>query len=357
MYKFISVKTKEDKKLFLSLPSKLYKKDCPQDYRCEQQLLDGTHILSQDFKFAPYVVTNDSGEVLCRCAVTYYPKSKTAYIGFFESINDIAPVRYMFQHIKRHIFGHGCREMVGPIDASIFINYRFKMDNFNKTYTGEPYNKDYYVEFWEKCGFKISDTYVSNQLRRVRKTDLDERMAKIHDRCISRGYEIKTPTEETFQKCLIQVYQLMMKKYSEFTGFHRISGAQFMAMYSNLNRIANYDMIKLAYKDNELKGFCVCVPNYGYLTRGKMSINKLMKISRLKQKPTEYVILYVGVDDSAVGLSGALIHQIRNELLKNQCTSIGALIKEGNVTGKMYDDLYIKQYKYVLLKQTFGVNK
>ena len=356
MYKCIRVKEKEDKKLFLSLPSKLYKKDSPQDVRCEQQLLDGTHPLSKDFKFVPFVVVNNEDEPLCRCAVTFYPKDKTAYVGFFESINDVGPVRFMFQHVKRTVFGHGCKEMLGPVDASIFINYRFKADNFDRTYTGEPYNKNYYIDLWKQCGFEISDTYVSNQLRRVRRSDLDVRMEKICNRFLARGFEIKTPTDETFQKCLIQVYQLMMKKYSGFTGFHRISGSQFMTMYSDLKKIANYDMIKLMYKDNELKGFCVCVPNYGFLTRGKMSVNKLIKISKIKQNPKEYVVLYVGVDDSAVGLSGALIHQIRNELLKNQCTSIGALIKEGNVTGKMYEDLYVKQYKYVLMKRKMVVN-
>lgn len=356
-YVFRKVKDKTDRKLFLNFPSKLYTNyDNPQDYLCEKQLIDGNHILSDSFKFTPFLVLNNSGEVLCRCAVTIYPDDKTAYVGFFESINDVSVVRFMFQHIKRFVFGKGCREMIGPIDASIYINYRFKASHFNKTYTSEPYNKPYYVDLWEKCGFKISEKYVSNQLRKVKSIDIDKRLEKISNKFQEKGYIFTSPTDETFQKNLIDVYHLMMKTYSGFPCFKKISGKQFLVLYSKLSKIANYDMIKLVYKDGLLKAFCVCIPNYRYLTRGKMSINKLMKIKRVKESPDEYVVLYVGADSSSVGLGSSLIHHIRNELYKNECTSIGALIKEGNLTGELYKDLYIDQYKYVLMKYKLGLN-
>lgn len=355
-YKFKKAKDKKDIKLFLDFPSKIYSnQDNPQNYLCEKQLLNKTHILSNLFDFIPFLVLDDSGGVLCRCGVTIYPDDKTAYIGFFESINDVSAVKFLFQNIKRFVFGRGCKEMIGPVDASIYINYRFKTSHFNKTYTSEPYNKPYYVDLWEKCGFKIHEKYESNQLRQVKSTDIDERLERILHRYQDKNYAFTTPTDATFQKNLIDVYRLMMKTYINFPCFKHISEKQFLELYSKLSKIVNYDMIKLVYKDGILKAFCVCVPNYGFLTRGKITVNKLLKIKKIKNKPDEYVVLYVGADGSSAGLGGAVVHQIRNELFKNKCTSIGALIKEGNVTGEMYKDLYIDKYHYVLMKQEIGV--
>ena len=82
-----------------------------------------------------------------------------------------------------------------------------------------------------------------------------------------------------------------------------------------------------------------------------MTPSKILKISKIKKNPSEYVIMYVGADKGTVGLGSAIVQLIRDELHKNQCTSIGALVKEGNLTGKMYDDLYIDQSTYVLLEK------
>lgn len=351
-YIFKEAKDEKTKKLFLDFPSKLYgKNENPQDYKCEKQLLNHTHPLSNNFEFYSYLIINELEEVLCRCSVTYYPNDKTAYIGFFEAVNDIYAVKYMFICIKEKACGRGCTEMVGPVDASIYINYRFKTNCFDKIYTGEPYNKPYYVDLWKECGFEIKEKYESNQLRQVEKTDIDERLQRICERFQSRGYKFVSPTKDTFQKCLTDVYSLMMKTYSGFPCFKEINKEQFMEMYSKLKKIANFDMIKLVYKGNILKAFCVAIPNYRYLTRGKISISKLLKIRKIKKHPDEYVILYVGADASSAGIGSALIQEIRHRLYENKCTSIGALIKEGNITGKLYSDLYVDKYCYVLHKQ------
>lgn len=50
------------------------------------------------------------------------------------------------------------------------------------------------------------------------------------------------------------------------------------------------------------------------------------------------------------GLGGALMHSIRNELYKNQCTSIAALIHEGNMPQQVYTMLHTEQFKYSLFE-------
>lgn len=192
-------------------------------------------------------------------------------------------------------------------------------------------------------------------MRKVEKEDIDERLKRIYDRYRTKGYDFISPTPVIFQDCLEDVYELMMKMYSGFSGFKKLTKEQFIELYMPLQKVMNFDMVRLVYnQDIKLCAFCICLPNYGDLTRGKIGIRKALKIKKIKENPTEYIVLYLGADTSSAGLGGALIHDVRNTLYKNGCTSIGALIKEGNVTGRMYEDLYTDKFNYVLLEKTLN---
>jgi hypothetical protein len=141
-----------------------------------------------------------------------------------------------------------------------------------------------------------------------------------------------------------------MESYSGFTGFKSVTETQFLELFSGLRKIANYDMMKLAYKDGKIHAFAIALPNYGDLTLGKLTIFKLIKMLKIKKNPEEYVILYVGADKTA-GIGSAIMHHLRDLLYQNQCTSITALIKEGNLTGKVYSDLYMDTVEYELFEK------
>ncbi len=351
VYRCKKVYTSKEKILFLSLPSKLYKDVCPQNYQEEQDLLNRIHVLSNDFELVPYVVVNSLGKAVCRCAVTYYPDDEVAYVGFFEACDNLDAVRVLFDTVEKDVLKKGRNKIVGPVNASIFIGYRFKVDNFNRIYTGEPYNKPYYKELWEQCGFQVSDTYVSNFLRKVTENDNDEFLEKIYNRYKRKGYEFISPSAFTFKKRLKDIYALMMNLYSGFSGYKIITEKQFMKMFSYLKHILNYDMVKLVYHKDKLQAFCVAVPNYRELSIGDTSVSDVIKMMKTKRKPDEYVILYVGADQSSPGLGGALMHLIKNLLYENQCTSVGALVKEGNVSGEYFDFLYTDKTHYELFEK------
>lgn len=355
-YRCIEVKSKKHKRMFLDFPSRVYiDGDCPQDIKTEKQILNGTHVISTDIEVFPYIMIDETNGVVCRCLMTYYKNDPVAYIGFFESFNDSNAVKTMLLFIERKAKKDGKEKLLGPIDCSIYINYRFKIDRFDKTYTSEPYNKKYYKELWEKAGFEICDKYVSNQLRKVEREDIDERLKRICDRYRERGYDFISPNTELFQDYLEDVYELMMKMYSGFSGFKKLTKEQFIDMYMPLQKVMDFDMVRLVYnQDLKLCAFCICLPNYGDLTRGKITLRKVMKIKKIKKNPTEYIVLYLAADTGSVGLGGALIHDVRNILYRKGCTSIGALIKEGNVTGKMYEDLYTDKFNYVLLEKNLN---
>ena len=343
---------------FLALPKILYDKGkCPQDIKTERQILTGTHVLSDAFKVIPfvaYVKEDENKFVAARALVTYYENDNIAYVGFFESIDDEEVCRKMFDTIFDFAKKDGKKTVTGPVDASFWIRYRFKYGSdrsYDDTYSCEPYNKEYYVKLWEKCGFEISHTYISNFYRKVKNDDISPKLKDRYDRMCQKGYVLRTSSFKSFDQDLVAIHSLITKTYRHFPMFTDIGLKQFRAMFGYLKYVLNYSMVKLLFKDGEAVGFIICVPNFGFDSMGKLTIAKVLRIINKKKKPQEYVILYMGVDAKHLGTGSALAEDIKNELCKNGSTSIGALILEGKVTGLYYSDLFTGKSQYVLLER------
>ncbi len=350
-YKCLSGNSKQVQKLFLKLPRKLYfSRSNPQDEKLEKSILQENHPLSSDFTIKPFVVVREEDrQPLCRAIVTFYEMDDNSYVGFFESFNDDNAVKILFSKIEEYAKENGKKRLVGPLDCSFWINYRFKINSFEKTYTGEPINKEYYPKLWEKAGFKVSDYYYSNSIRVPLASDTSEKCKKRLKYVLDNGYVFVHPTAETYNKELEAIYELLIKLYSTFPGFKYITKAQFITLFTPLKLILDFNMVELAYKNNKLCGFMICLPNYYGLTNGKITLMKLYKILKIKKKPKEYVILYMGVDKDSLGLGGAIAEILKNNLYKYQCGGIRALVHSGKVTGHYYEQLNVDNVEYVLL--------
>jgi hypothetical protein len=351
-FNIYSINNKKTQNLFLKLPSLIYSKsENPQNRKIEKQILNNTHTISKDITVYPVVITTLKNTPICRCLITYYDNDDTAYVGFFEAKQSQEAVKLLFKTVEQKIKQDGKTKILGPIDASIYINYRFKTNLFDRTYTNEPYNKEYYPQMWEDNGFDIEHKYISNQLRQVKKEDFDPRLEKLYKRYVEKGMEFITPSSQNFEKCVEDIYELLMKTYMGFPGYKLLSKEQFLELYLPLRKVINFNMMCLAYQENKLCAFCICIPNYKELTRGKITLVNLYKILKIKKKPKEYILLYAGADPSKAGLGSALLQFVCYLLYQNKQTCITALIKEGNLTGKLYKQLYEEQYQYVLFSK------
>lgn len=345
----IEVEYSEDKDRFLGFPKKLYEKEfLTQDWKTEMQILNNCHTLSPDFIVYPYIVLREDNSVLARAVLTVYPEDSVGYVGFFESINSNKVMNCLFEKIKEKALHLGLTKLVGPLDSSFWIKYRFKIDHFDNCYTNEPYNKDYYKELWENWGFKVCEKYYSNQMRVPTEEDsLDKSKSRLETMLIN-GYTFKNSNKKTFSTDLVEIYNLMKDSFSKFPMYKEISEEQFVEMYSNLKMVLNYDMVHLAYKGTELVGFFIALPNYG---NGLYDLNMLdfLKILNIKTNPKEYVLLYMGASPNHLGLGGSFAELVKTYLQEHNCTSIGALIHEGNCSGVYYKNLVVDKYEYVLM--------
>ena len=339
----IEANTKDLKELFLSLPQKLYdKKFLTQNIKVERQILNKTHPLSKDFDIYPFIVLTKSGNVISRCILTVYPNDENGYVGFFESVYSSDAVGCMIEMVKKKAKDLGIVKLIVHFYFSFLIKYIFKLDNFHNIYTGEPYNKEYYQELWEKEGFVVSDEYYSNQLRIPVSEDDSGKCKKRLEYVIDKGYDIRNVSKKTFDKDLKEIFRLLSKLYSGFPVFKMISEEQFITLYGYFKHILDYRTVFLAFKDEKLVGFLICLPNF-------KNNNSLWNVLKTRRKAKEYIVLYLGVDNGHLGLGGAFAELSRKFFEVHKNTSVLALIHRGNMSGAYYKNLIVDKYNYVLM--------
>ena len=341
---------KEGIKKFISLPKKLYSsKDNMESPSQMKSLLEGTHPLSKYFELDAYLIMRD-GETVGRFAITTYENDPTAYLGFFECINDKEVSAFLFNEAERISKEKKCSVIVGPVDASFWLKYRLKINKFDlPPYTGEPYNKDYYLDLFKNSGYEVCEHYTSSAFRSVGEDYVNEKFENRYKEFLAQGYVIESPKIEEYEKAVGEVYTLITELYSDFPIYKNLSKEDFCEMFKSYKTIMNMSMTKMAYYDGKAVGFYISLPDYGNRVyhAGLLDIPGILKT---RKHPDKYVMLYMGVDRNHRGLGKALVYAIMKELMQSGLPSIGALARDGKVTQNYAEEDKTDIYEYVLLK-------
>lgn len=336
---------------FLRLPKKLYQKNTNVESESSMKsLLLGTHLLSHYFSLDSYVIY-DEVEAAGRFAITRYPEEDVAYLGFFECVERKEVAAFLFENASRICREMKCQRIVGPVNSSFWMTYRLKINHFDwPPYTGEPYNREYYYQFFLNNGYTVKDHYTSNAYRAIDESYVNEKFEARYRSFLDQGYVIESPTMETYDKAVEDVYELISVLYSDFPVFKHISREDFKALFASYKSIMNMSMTKLAYYQGKAVGFYVSLPDYGNLVYHVRPWS-IPKILRTRKKPKRYVMLYMGVDASHRGLGKALVYAVIRELEQNHLPSIGALARDGKVTQNYVSEEVTDVYEYVLLEK------
>lgn len=337
-------------KVFLKLPGQLYnnKENVENPNEVKKLLLD-IHPLSKYFSLHKFLIY-DGDRAVARFVITVYPGDDTAYIGFFECVDDSATAEFLFRMAKDYAVSLGCKRMTGPVNASFWIGYRLKVNLFDQgPYTGEPYNKEYYLQLFQDNGFRICQHYTSNSYDRVYalETLYDDRYREF----LKKGYQIISPSIRDYDRVVEELYRMITDLYSDFPVYKDLSLEDFAEVFSDYRYIINMSMVKMAYYDGRAVGFFISVPDYGNAVYHLSSLPNLVRLLVAKRRPSRYVMLYMGVDREHRGLGKALAGSIIEELKASGLPSIGALARDGKPTQKYGAEHIEKQYEYVLLEQ------
>ena len=336
---------------FIKLVTKIYDKDDnmenPDTIR---QLLTDKHPLNKYFNLDKFLVYSDK-EVVGRFIITTYPDDKDkCYIGFFECINDKDVAKFLFDEASKYAKKNKYKSIVGPVDASFWIKYRLKINKFERPYTGEPYNKDYYYKLFTDNKFNVIEHYISNRFETPDESYNNPKFTEHYNEFISNGYEIIKPKDEDFDKCMEEVYVMVSNLYNDFPIYKDVKKEDFMEVFSSFKSIINMDMVRMAYYKGTPVGFYISIPNY-YNKVYHLTPSNILSIMKTRKKPKDYVMLYMGVEKGHTGLGKALVYSIVEELKKSKLPSIGALARDGKINAKYANEMVDSVYEYVLLER------
>lgn len=337
---------------FLKLPKLLYsKKTLVQNEKEEKELLLSHHVLSKYFELTKFLVYRDD-EPAARCLVTVYPEDKTAYAGFFECVESSECAAVLFDAVKSYAAEQGFERVLGPVDASFWVKYRLKVNKFEKRpYVSEPYNKEYYLKLFEDNGFVVCEEYASNTYTRQPLFGYKNKKSEArYKRFTQNDYKIVTPSLKSWDQTIREIYKLLIELYSDFPIFKSIAEEDFVKHFESFKYILDLSMVKMAYYKDEPVGFFIGTPDYGNILYGKINVLTYAKVLLKKIRSSNYIMLYMGVSKKHKGLGLAMIHTIIKNVNKKHATAVGALIREGKITGKYGSDGIDSKYKYVLLE-------
>ena len=334
---------------FLQFPQHIYnKEDRMQSVSEEQAQISGQHPLSPTYTFQAFNGYQD-GKVVIRGALIKPHHIDDYYLGYFEALDDVTVMIQFIQTLSDKVRNENGQHIVGPVQGSFWLGYRMKVNGFERTpFTSEPHNPWYYPKLWQAAGFKEIEHYTSNFYRSIPPQYESKKLAKRYQSFVEKGYRFISPKPEDWPTVSLEVFGLLRVLYKDFPLYQAITAEQFSQIFADLKQVIDFSMVKLAYKDQQLVGFLITLPDYGNLIYRKMTMLNLSKIIYRKWRAKRYIILYLGVNPKHLGLGLATSYPVFKQLKQRKAEVIAALIHENTVTNRYVPEMQEDSHAYSL---------
>jgi hypothetical protein len=157
-------------------------------------------------------------------------------VGFFECVEDPAVGRDLLDAALGWLReGRGVRRIIGPMNFDIWHGYRFMTRGFEREpFLGEPYNKPYYPEYFEKAGFVRKRRWHSVEVKgRPAIEALAAPGAAAHDRLRRQGYRFRSFDLRRFGAEMLRLHGLVTASFAGFPDFVPITAQEFMKIFAS----------------------------------------------------------------------------------------------------------------------------
>jgi GNAT superfamily N-acetyltransferase len=208
------------------------------------------------------------GEVVGRIAAVEdrnfnaFHKSKTAYFGLFESVNDPEVAASLFAAAKDWARWRGLDSLLGPMNLSTNYEIGLLVEGFDSDpYIQMTYNPRYYGELIEGCGLKkAKDLYA---WERSAKTPPPERFARIADKI--RKHEnivVRSVNMRDFDAELERFKEVYNAAWDQNWGFVPMTNAEIDKIAKDLRHFIVPDLCIFAECEGETIAAALTVPDW-----------------------------------------------------------------------------------------------
>lgn len=269
----VNPRSHRDVKDFLKLPFRLYH-DVPQ---WTPPLMMGERArFKPNFPYfkhsdaAFYLIRDADGEAIGRIAVqnnrpfNEYRNHKDALIYLYEAVDDENVARCLFDAASEWAVKQGLDRLVGPKGFMQSDGIGLLVDGFeHRPAIGIPYNHRYYVRHFEEvAGMTKEIDYISAKISRhgyEYPQKMRDLAIKVKER---RGFSV--PQFKSVSE--IRPYFPMLRKaynaaFANLWAYTPIPEVDMDAMFENMLIVAHPKLVKLIFKDGEVVGFLVALPD------------------------------------------------------------------------------------------------
>lgn len=235
-----------------------------EDLRIDKQQTNIKKLLDKDNPFFEYgeisnYIVQLEGKTLGHCSAIFDKRNKDiGLIGFYDCIRDENVSNLLLDKCINWLKTKGCSKFRGPVNLTIWHNYRFISSCKRNPDLFDPFSKDYYIDFWKKKGFTNGGKYVSA----VRK-DFDTVILPTkgsYENLTKQGLKLRKFNKKSDDLKII--LDLANKIFSESWNFVPLSYKEFEYLYEEIIGGVNLSFIEIVEdKENNPVGFCFSLPN------------------------------------------------------------------------------------------------
>ena len=310
------VETKQQLADFFALPQRLYQSDPayvrPLNSLARMQVDSSQHPFYQHATRELWVCYRD-GQVVGRIAAikddlhNEYNSDAVGFFGMFESIEDQRVVALLLSTAEKWLREKGCRSMRGPVNPSMKGEFGVLVEgNEFPPYVMTGHSRKVYDRLLTESGCSIAKQFYAFRIQ----PHNDQSAYKIHwDRLqrveakIMRRYpqlHFKSVDRHSFEKTLRDINELGNVVRRHGFGFVPLTEAELKFMIQNLRRVIRFEMIHVAYWDDQLVGFIVNIPDINWVlskTTGRPDWLRMIQIPWLSRRCPRSRVIALGVHE------------------------------------------------------------
>lgn len=266
---------------------------------------------------------------------------KTAFFGFWDTINDLKINQKYFLQFESWAKKQGAEQIVGPINFSTHHDYRINLSSDQSDlFFKEPFNPEHYKNILENIGFTskyIYHSYFLDNFNRVQKWfDIQNNfdMSEIDDK-----YDFVQVDSDFWMNNLEEIYKKSEIVFGENFAFQKLDKNLFSLIYGQQfsHAICSKTSLVVIHKETaEIVGICINFPDF--LSQKKRILIKTAGIAP---------------DHRFMGLTFIRLMQKLSPLaMKHYDLAVFCLMRDGNFPSLIGKELADRTRSYALFHKT-----
>ena len=239
-------------------------------------------------KLADYYEKFEVGDSSAYLIINENMRDYKAMFGFTELSNKKDEWEELFHLIEEKAKALGYSAIVGPLNYSTWMSYRWAISRFDLRFFPDCTNPSFYPDYIKELGYRELYTYRRAEI--TIKNPLNEIGEQIYNEKKAEGYRFVTFEGKEALSQVKEVYEISKDAFSDALLYSDIPYAVFEKLYLSWVKEINISLI-IAYRGEEVIGYV-----FGYDSPfGKDFISKTSAVKKEYQKQKIYLaLLYLG---------------------------------------------------------------